>query len=301
MGLSGKTKNFKYLDDLIHSGVGKIVLDFDVALFEGEEAKYFEGIELDVCDVVIDAAGHTIDGCGKVRIFNCISRNITIINAVVKNGFSEESGGAICNTGELVVENCVFSNNNAFCGGAIGNSNKLKITRSLFSGNVVKGKKSAGGAIYNDNGRLDMESSKLLGNLSNWGGAISSEDSLVNVSGCVLSGNCARDGGGAIYVETGDLSIQEFSLSGNTSNLDGGAIWNQSANIRICGSYVTSNKSRHSGGAISSYDGKLEIANSLFSSNYAESGGNAIFINSKDDLILKNCSISEGDISFNGF
>ena len=46
--------NFKYLDDLIHSGVKEIVLDADIVLDDGEEFNYKEGIKLDVDDLIID-------------------------------------------------------------------------------------------------------------------------------------------------------------------------------------------------------------------------------------------------------
>ena len=38
------SKNFKYLDELIHSGVKEIVLDSDIVLSDGEESEYLEGI-----------------------------------------------------------------------------------------------------------------------------------------------------------------------------------------------------------------------------------------------------------------
>ena len=53
--------NFKYLDDLIHSGVKEIVLDSDIVLSDGEESQYLKGIKLDVDDITIDGKGHSID------------------------------------------------------------------------------------------------------------------------------------------------------------------------------------------------------------------------------------------------
>ena len=67
-------KNFKYLDDLIHSGVKEIVLDSDIVLSDSEESEYEGGIKLDVDDLTIDGNGHTIDAQGKARIFCCRER-----------------------------------------------------------------------------------------------------------------------------------------------------------------------------------------------------------------------------------
>ena len=73
-------KNFKYLDELIHSGAKEIILDSDIFLDSNEELEYLKGIELDVNNIVIDGNGHTIDANGKARIFKSSSRNIMIKN-----------------------------------------------------------------------------------------------------------------------------------------------------------------------------------------------------------------------------
>ena len=88
-------QNFKYLDDLIHSDTEEIILDCDIVLEGMEEYSYYEGISLDVDDLVIDGHGHYIDACKKTRIFNCTASNITIRNITLKNGFNNESGGAV--------------------------------------------------------------------------------------------------------------------------------------------------------------------------------------------------------------
>ena len=61
--------NFKYLDELIHSGAKEIVLDSDIVLSDGEESEYLEGIKLDVDDLTLDGNGHIIDSHEKARIF----------------------------------------------------------------------------------------------------------------------------------------------------------------------------------------------------------------------------------------
>ena len=43
-------KNFKYLDDFIHSDAKGIILDSDIVLSGGEESEYNGGIKLDVDD-----------------------------------------------------------------------------------------------------------------------------------------------------------------------------------------------------------------------------------------------------------
>ena len=87
--------NFKYLDDLIHCGEDEIVLDSDIVLDNAEEMEYFEGINLDADDIVIDGNGFAIDAAGKTRVFLCTAENVCIRNIVLKNGFCRQSGGAV--------------------------------------------------------------------------------------------------------------------------------------------------------------------------------------------------------------
>ena len=75
-------KNFKYLDGLIHCGANEIVMDSDIVLSDGEESEYEDGIVLNGVDFILDGNGHTIDACGKTRIFLCGGRNVIIKNII---------------------------------------------------------------------------------------------------------------------------------------------------------------------------------------------------------------------------
>ena len=127
-----KIRNFKYLDELIHSDEKEIILDSDIVLSDGEESEYKDGITLDIDDLVIDGNGHTIDAQEKTRIFECIGKNITIKNITLKNGFAEEDGGAIYKIrGQLTITESTLNNNTAkYDGGAIYNDEGVYITLS---------------------------------------------------------------------------------------------------------------------------------------------------------------------------
>lgn len=128
-------KNFKYLDDLIHSGVKEIILDSEIVLDYGEESEYREGIRLDVDEIVINGNGHGIDAKGRARIFNITGKNIFIYNIKFRNGFTVTNGGAIMiDDSSVAFHNALFHNNAA---------------------------KYNGGAIFNKNGSVDIVSSSL--------------------------------------------------------------------------------------------------------------------------------------------
>ena len=168
-----KIRNFKYLDDLIHSGIREIVLDSDIILNSDEESKYWKGIKLDLDDLAIDGNGHVIDACGKARIFYCTGKNVTIKNITLKNGFAEYSGGAIDNIeGELTIAGSLLTANTAGTdGGAIGNNEgKLMIAGCSLTGNSAQ---FDGGAIRNQKGELKITGSTLTENTANSdGGAV---------------------------------------------------------------------------------------------------------------------------------
>jgi hypothetical protein len=132
------SENFKYLDEMIHSGAKEIVLDSDIVFGDGEESEYLEGIKLDVDDLTIDGNGYTIDALGKARIFYCTGKNVIIKNIILKNGFAEEDGGAIYNSGELTV------------------------TESTINSTAQKESE----AIYNDDGEITITSSTLNNNIA---------------------------------------------------------------------------------------------------------------------------------------
>lgn len=117
------SQNFKYLDELIHGDAEEIILDSDIALSGMEEYEYYEGIDLDVDDLTIDGNGHSIDACKKARIFNCTASGIKIKNITLKNGFNNESGGAILiEDGELTIsDSTILNSSSGDDGGAIHN------------------------------------------------------------------------------------------------------------------------------------------------------------------------------------
>ena len=237
------SKNFKYLDDLIHSGVKEIVLDSNIVLGDGEEEYYgyksdFDdnnhscGIKIDVDDLIIDGNGHTIDAKEKSGVFmftgsNIIIKNITIKNSVYSienyNGFvtmintcftnNLGFGGALFNhCGELTIMTCKFIDNEARRdGGAILNRGEIKIIDSLFKGNDAY---HWGGSIEN-HGKLDIKKSTFLNNFADYdGGAICNTGNL-SICSSTFSNNVSGKNGGAIYSINEDLKLKDCTFKDN--------------------------------------------------------------------------------------
>lgn len=176
-----KIKNFKYLDELIHSGVKVVVLDSDIVLGADEESRYSYGIELDVDDLIIEGNDHKIDALNRSGIFRIIGDNVQLRNIVFKNA-NAENGSAIYNFGNsLSCINCIFNSNSSDGkGGAVFNDSKsLKVEGCTFVSNSA----SCGDAIYNYNASLLCIDCSFNDNQE--GGTIfSNENSSLTVDGC---------------------------------------------------------------------------------------------------------------------
>ncbi len=110
----------------------------------------------------------------------CILNDADILN-ITNSVFSNNSGGAIFNTGFFSISNSTFSNNTGTNGGAL-NTFGGNFINCTFSSNSVT---LQGGAIFNSGGQPALINCTLSGNAALVsGGAISS---AIGVSGCLLS------------------------------------------------------------------------------------------------------------------
>ena len=276
------SSNFKFLDDLIHSGSKRISLDSDIVLESVEASNYIHGIKMDVDNLIMDGNGHTIDANHCVRIFSVTGKNILIKNLNFRNGYSfsrseDEKkdgifgnpilprgyGGAIYNRGELELMNCTFLNNYSWSyGGAIANMSEgfLKINDCYFRDNGGYN----GGAIFN---RFDLEikNSHFINNggpiFSSFKGYLHRYDEITKFGGAILNEN--------------QLKIHNSIFNHNYAR-DGGAINNYRGRIKASKCLFSGNVSRYAG-AVNNYDGQIEMDNSQFSHNYANKKWDASF------------------------
>ncbi|MCK4887758.1 MAG: right-handed parallel beta-helix repeat-containing protein [Planctomycetes bacterium] len=242
----------------------------------------------------------------KPQIVNC---------CFIENG-AEEGGGLYDYGSDIIVDDCVFSYNDADDeGGAMVNRNSdPQIIGCIFEGNNTT---SAGGAIMNRFSEGSIIGCEFTDNTvtKGNGGAIENMSSSPYIADCNFTGNSADyidfDGGygngGAIYsrgYETCNPEIINCTFTNNTSlygsggailngNLtntvvtkcifngnqanDGGAIRNIYCNSTVIGCTFTSNAASDSGGAISNdHVSNFELTDCTFIDNSSEDEGGAI-------------------------
>lgn len=180
-----------------------------------------------------------IDAEGTNRIFH-INNNVTLMNLTLRNGYSDENGGAIyIESGNfLTVINSTFTNNNAgVLGGAIYNYGTLNVLESAFKNNNG----GAGGAIHSDIGaNLAVVLSTFTNNKGDRAGAIEckGETYIINST---FKNNYARASGGALFFSgVGNATVISSTFTNNTAQYSGGAILN-GADLIVIDSTFTRN------------------------------------------------------------
>lgn len=131
-----------------------------------------------------------IKGSSAYYAFNIYADSVVTLRDLSIVDCKSVEGGAICNSGTLLVDNCIFRNNFAFnAGGAISSieNGDCKIYNSVFINNSVtcndEYENANGGAVYSLKSDLLVDSCRFVGNFA--------------------KGNCLNAiSGGAIYVGT---------------------------------------------------------------------------------------------------
>lgn len=299
MASSIEFKNFKYLDNSIKNN-SNVLLNSDITLEAGEEENYLDGICISG-DVVIDGADHVIDGCGKSRIFNIASGDVTLKNIIFKNASHMEDGGAIKHDeGKLTLINCKFIDNYSKTNGsAISCSWKsiVKIENCCFSSNRA----DEIGCIYNLNGNVNVYDSKFLKNEKSC--ILNQRRGRLRVGNCKFIANAGENGAG--IANFGKCDVFDSFFKNNASSSNGGAINSQSRSVlKVLNSKFIQNKAGSDGGAIINFS-RADIGNALFLDNLSENHGGALS-NQKNGRIkilnsdfINNSSVMTGGAAMN--
>lgn len=279
---SENTHNFEYLDRLINSNNGEIVLDRDIILDNSERNAYRNGISIERDGLVLDGNNHYIDSNTKTRIFEITGRNITIKNLRFKNG-SDKKGAAIYNKNDdVTLINCNFENNSSRQhGGVIYNIGKtLKLVSCDFNDNSSRGH---GGVIYNDEGSMIMVHCTFYNNAARKYGGVLYNNSSLNFEKCKFKDNYSESHGGALYNDNGNLVFNDCCFDDNSSKKYGGAIYNDNGELNFNKSKFRNNNAESYGGVIYN-KGIVQFNACEFIDNAAMKLGSTIWTNSNVNI-----------------
>ena len=231
--------------------------------------------------LTLDLGGFTLSGDGTKTVVSISGKDIvvTVKSGTVTGGKSTNGGGLDIQSGEILLEKCNITKNNAVNGGAINinGSANVQIKGSEIHDNTAT---NSGGAIYMASGwaidgyyncTCEIVDTKLNNNSANVGGALGMGASLYQyndmhitasftMSGkSEISSNTAKtltttNGGGGVYlIGNGSRFIMNdgFITDNVAENSCGGAIFSKNwRGITLNGGSITGNSAKMHGGAI---------------------------------------------------
>ena len=258
--LSDDDLSFSDLDTSISNTPEGEVLTLTNNYTYSSDNQYVNGIVINKA-IVIDGAGHTIDGDNSARIFTISASNVVLKNIIFKNANSTNDKGG----GALFIANGAFN---------------VTVDNSTFINNYHS---KNGGAILwqGDNGFLT--SSKFIANNANKGGAVYWINDYGLITNTVFDSNSANGDGGALFWNPlwGDDSnsrILNSTFTNNKAMQSAGAIYLGVNNALINKSTFINNTASKNGGAsyILQSASNCQVVSSLFINNTADDGANTI-------------------------
>jgi hypothetical protein len=205
---------------------------------------------------------------------SAVLRRSTITGSGTTLGPDDTGGGAIRNSGTLVLTNSAVTGNEAVFdapGISNGTDGVLTIVDSVVADNVIT-YEGIGGGIENW-GTLVLVRSTVSGNSADIGGGIfSGGRANATLVDSTISGNRALGaygyGGGGIAI-AGTVTVDNCTVSNNAAALGGGLyVWADGA-LTLANSTVTGNTTRHAGGGMFLQRGTITVRRSIVSGNLA--------------------------------
>ncbi|MEN8240766.1 MAG: choice-of-anchor Q domain-containing protein [Chloroflexota bacterium] len=214
-------------------------------------------------------------------IINVDIGSVHIDNSSVSSNTAGVHGGAILNTGELIIDGYSIINNNqaAGNGGAIMTSGALTIDVAHISNNQTIGQ---GGAISTNSGAyIELKEVLFEGNQTgiSGGGAILFSDSVFSIHDCTFSQNQTTEdsaSGGAIKISDSIGLIGSSTFISNYSQRYGGGVnIAGDSDLTIASSTFQNNSAAVGGGGLSNstFGWAVEVTDTTFSGNDAAIGG----------------------------
>jgi len=201
-----------------------------------------------------------VDGTGPLTL-----SNLNFVHGAVADG-----GGAVIVGGDVTIDHCVLTDNQAGGGGAVAATGTITLRNSTVSGNSAE---VTGGGVTS-NATVNVYDSTLSNNQAvdpsgQGGGAIYASGNVL-MRGVVLTNNSSAADGGAV-VAGGDATVIDSTLSGNVATGGpGGAVFSMQG-ASVATSTFANNTANANGGAISAQNADVE--NSTFTANAAPDGG----------------------------
>jgi CSLREA domain-containing protein len=194
------------------------------------------------------------------------SGRLILDDVALVNNYASDSGGAIAvYDGIVAISHSALSDNHAGgSGGAIVALSGLSINYTTLAGNTAEG---SGGGLYGST-TLDLNFVRFNDNAAKKGGGAIYNLHVLVFDHASLVGNSALYGGGIANKLTGSLTLTRSGISGNTAGISGGGGISNEGVMFMSNSTVSQNQTTGDGGGIDSF-GTSNIYNSTIVFNHS--------------------------------
>lgn len=315
-------------EEIASSSSNAIELKDNFTFSNSTDSQFSEGVAI-TRDVTITGAHNTyIDGNNQTRSFiiesNC---HVTLENLTFKNGFSNESGGAIFlkANSSIIIRNCIFENNWVYNsnGGAIDSQygTITEIYDSLFFNNTSiresdleweEFKRGMGSAICTHlNSTLKLENTHFEKNNAYLStilvisyDAVSYELSTLTIRNCSFENNTSRRSGIIYLDEYGKGEIHDSIFRCNNITETSGTVILESSIYALVKNCLFEANTAIRGGAINlklfnETGSNVTVVNCTFTGNFANVTGGAIYSN-HGNLTVINSTFNDNEALLNG-
>ncbi|MGD1047928.1 MAG: hypothetical protein ABR899_04160, partial [Candidatus Krumholzibacteriaceae bacterium] len=213
-------------------------------------------------------------------------------NCVFEDNVSDGSGGGICASKGINLENCSFDRNVANGGGGVSAAGGSTLAKCMFRNNRAVVNPGAdetgwGGGLQYNGGSATIDSCSFEGNTAeSSGGGISFYLVSSEVTGCSFSGNTAGQGGGVYAWFSSQPRFARCVFSGNkATTAEGGGVYHISlgtpffSRAEFADCSFSGNSAATNGGAVSNDDAEISLLRCIFDGNTAgQDGGGFISV-----------------------
>jgi uncharacterized repeat protein (TIGR01451 family) len=156
---------------------------------------------------------------------HCSGGTLTIMDSNITHNTATTDGGGISNDGTLNIQNSAINDNTAHYGGGIYNYREVVLDNTELLRNTATGYQAYGGAIYNENGAVTINNSKINDNTANaisyaYGGGIYTRGGSLTVTNSNINHNTATTigyaYGGGIYTYDSMVTMNFNRIMGNS-------------------------------------------------------------------------------------
>ncbi|MBQ1242497.1 MAG: hypothetical protein IIX99_04770, partial [Oscillospiraceae bacterium] len=234
---------------------------------------------------------------------------LTIINCDFIKNHSDEHAGAVSTEqgSSIAMAGCNFRGNTAVdCGGAIRNNGDMTLDQCVFTENDAFG--DGGGGFYSTAfGGSILTNCKFINNKASNSAGIGGGSYIYasnNYSpgalfeNCEFTGNTSVGNGGGLY-NMGWVEVVKCTFTKNVTNGASGAIHNQKGNLKLIDSKIIANTSKEHGGAMRNQGGLGYIKDSYFADNYSEKSGGVAYFNTTSETKVVDCTFENNKAKLN--